>query len=151
METRELIWFELIKFHGLKEIPGPVDNPIIVAWFKEMGYEDIQDDETSWCSLTINIMAKRCGLEYTGKLDARSWMKIGTQVIEPKIGHLVVFWRENKEGWKGHVGLFSGFSEDKKQVFTLGGNQGNMIGLRAYPITSFDFGLLGYRELNFKT
>jgi hypothetical protein len=57
METRELIWFELMKFYGLKEIPGPVNNQTIVAWFKELGYAEIRDDETAWCSLTINIMA----------------------------------------------------------------------------------------------
>lgn len=150
METRELIWLELMKWYGLKEISGAIDNPIIVGWFKEFGYDDIDDDETAWCSLTINKMAKDCGLQYTGKLDARSWMKIGIGVSDPKIGHLVVFWRGQKTGWQGHVGLFAGFNKDKTHIFTLGGNQGNMIGIRAYPIQAFDFGLLGYRELNYK-
>lgn len=150
METRELIWLELMKFHGLKEIPGPVDNPVIVAWFREMGFAEIQDDETAWCSLTINIMAKRCGLEYTGKLDAKSWMKAGLPVTVPMIGHVVVFWREKPDAWKGHVGLFAGYNPDKSQIFTLGGNQNNQIGIRAYPVQSFDFGLMGFRELNYK-
>lgn len=150
METRELIWLELMKYHGLTEIPGSMNNATIVAWFKEMGYSEIQDDETAWCSLTVNIMAKRCGLEYTGKLDARSWMKIGIGVTDPKVGHLVVFWRGQKTGWQGHVGLFAGWSKDKKQIYTLGGNQNNQIGIRAYPVAGFDFGLLGFRELNYK-
>jgi uncharacterized protein (TIGR02594 family) len=150
MEARELIWLELMKHHGLKEVPGPVANPTIIEWFKELGYSEVQEDETAWCSLTINIMAKRCGLEYTGKLDARSWMKVGLPVTEPKIGHVVVFWREKRDAWKGHVGLFAGYSADKTHILTLGGNQNNQIGIWAYPVQAFDFGILGFRELNYR-
>lgn len=150
MEPREIIWLEIMKYHGIAEIPGPVSNPIITGWFKELGYPEIQDDETAWCSLTINIMAKRCGLEYSGKLDARSWMKIGKATDDPHVGDVVVFWRGQRSGWQGHVGLFAGYDADKKKIFVLGGNQGNMLGIRAYPVNSFDFGLLGFRQLNFK-
>jgi len=147
MENRELLWLELMKYYGLAEIPGPVDNEVIVKWFHELGF-DVDDDETAWCSLTINIMAKNLGLPYTGKLDARSWMKIGTQIFtEPKIGHITVFWRGERYGWQGHVGLFAGFNKEKDHIYTLGGNQGNMIGIRAYPVNSPTFGLLGYREI----
>lgn len=150
IQSRELIWLEMMKFHGLKEVPGPVDNPVIVGWFKELGYDDIDDDETAWCSCCLNVMAKRCGLEYTGKLDARSWMKVGRAIQDPEIGHVVVFWRGDRNGWKGHVGLFAGYTEDKKRIFTLGGNQGNMLGIRAYPVEALDFGLLGFRELFYR-
>jgi uncharacterized protein (TIGR02594 family) len=114
-----------------------------------MGHAEIHDDETAWCSLAINIMAKECGLEYTDKLDARSWMTMGKSITNPEIGHIVVFWREKKLGWKGHVGLFAGFNKDKNWIFVLGGNQANQIGIKAYPINSFNFGLLGYREINY--
>ena len=147
METRELIWLEMMKYYGLTEIVGQIDNPTIVGWFKELGFPDIQDDETAWCSLTVNIMARRCGLENTGKLDARSWMKIGTEIKDPNIGHVAVFYRNSISAWQGHVGLFAGFTLDKKQILTLGGNQGNMLTIRAYPVISPTLGLLGYREL----
>lgn len=148
-EPNELIWLEMMKFYGLKEIPGPVDNPVIVAWFKELGYEEIQDDETAWCSLTVNIMAKRLGLEHTGKLDARSWMKIGKSTDDPLIGDIVVFYRGSRNSWQGHVGLFAGYNKDKSQIITFGGNQNNMIGLCAYPVNGAEFGLLGFRKLNY--
>ena len=147
MENRELLWMELMKFYGLAEIPGPVDNAIIVEWFKELGYPNIQDDETAWCSLALNIAAKRANLPYTGKLDARSWMKIGKQVLHPNVGNVVVFWRGELSGWQGHVGLFAGLSPDGNQIYTLGGNQGNLLNIRAYPKLSAGFGLLGYREI----
>ena len=149
MEPREVIWLEMMQDHGLKEIPGPIDNPVIVGWFKELGYPDIQDDETAWCSCALNVMAKRAGLEYTGKLDARSWMKIGKSTDDPHIGDVVVFWRGQRAGWQGHVGLFAGYNHDKTQIFVFGGNQGNMLGIRAYPVTAADFGLLGFRQLNY--
>ena len=148
METRELMWLELMKYYGLKEITGPVDNEIIVAWFKELGFPQVQDDETAWCSLTINIMARRLNLTHTGRLDARSWMNVGKAITEPRIGHIVVFWRVAKiTGWQGHVGLFAGYNEDKTKILTFGGNQGNMIGIMPYPVSSPSFGLLGFREI----
>jgi uncharacterized protein (TIGR02594 family) len=147
METREMMWMELMKYYGLTEIVGKVHNKTILSWFKELGYPEIQEDEVSWCSLAINIIAKRLGIEYTGKLDARSWMKIGKPVDEPRIGHVAVFYRYGINAWQGHVGLFGGYTDDKKQVLVLGGNQGNQICIRPYPILTPTLGLLGYREL----
>jgi uncharacterized protein (TIGR02594 family) len=151
MESRELMWNKLMTYWGLSEVPGPMSNEIIMSWFKEFGFDWVKDDETAWCSLTINKVAKDCGLEYTGKLDARSWNKIGKQIIDPEIGHIVVFWRGNHIGWQGHVGLFAGYSSDKKHIYTLGGNQGNSLCIKPYPIDGIGFGLLGFRELFFKT
>jgi uncharacterized protein (TIGR02594 family) len=150
METRELIWLELMKYHGLSEVSGPGSNSVIMSWFEEFGAEWVKDDsETAWCSLTINKVAKDCHLHYSGKLDARSWLKIGTKVntVDVKIGHIVVFYREAMSGWKGHVGLFAGWSKDKSKIYTLGGNQGNQIGIKAYPVNTPEFGVLGFREL----
>jgi uncharacterized protein (TIGR02594 family) len=150
MEPREKMWLELMKYYGLKEIPGPVDNPTIVAWFKDLGFPQIQDDETAWCSLTMNKMAKDCEIEYTGKLDARSWLLIGIPITIPKIGDIVVFWRDKKTGWQGHVGLYAGHDMEKTHIITFGGNQNNMIGLYSYPVLTPTFGLLGFRELSYK-
>lgn len=139
----------MMKYYGLVEVPGPKHNPIILQWFEELGYPEIKDDETAWCSLTVNIMAKRLGLEHSGKLDARSWMKTGKSVdsTSPKIGHIVVFYRNSTASWQGHVGLFAGWSKDKKGIWTLGGNQKNMITISEYPVISPMVGLLGFREL----
>ncbi len=37
----------------------------------------------------------------------------------------MVFWREKKEGWKGHVGFYSGESSDAYLI--LGGNQSDSV------------------------
>jgi len=148
MEPREKIWMEVMKYYGLSEIPGDVDNSTIVGWFEEMGFPEIKDDETSWCSLLMNIVCKRLGYPYSGKLTARSWGKVGKHIIFPKLGHFTIFYREKRTSWKGHVGLFAGYNEDKTKIWTLGGNQNNKICLAAYPVLSDDFGLLEYREIN---
>jgi uncharacterized protein (TIGR02594 family) len=149
MENRELMWLEMMKYYGLSEIPGEIDNPIIVGWFKELGFPEVQDDETAWCSLLMNITCKRIGLPYTGKLNARSWARLGKQIILPyaKIGHVVIFWRNKRTSWEGHVGLFAGLSEDKKTIYTLGGNQSNKVGVNGFPKESDTFGLLDIREI----
>lgn len=147
MEPRELMWLEMMKYYGLSEIPGETDNPTIVNWFAEMGFPEIQDDETAWCSLLMNIICKRLGYPYSGKLNARSWNRIGKQVITPKIGDIAIFYRVKHTSWQGHVGLYAGSSFDKKTIWTFGGNQNNKIWVAGYPVQSPDFGLLEYRRV----
>jgi hypothetical protein len=77
-------------------------------------------------------------------------MNIGKSIAEPQLGHIAVFYRGARTSWQGHVGLFAGYNETKDRVYTLGGNQSNMICLASYPVAGVDVGLLGFRELNFK-
>ncbi|MDH5608855.1 MAG: TIGR02594 family protein [Cyclobacteriaceae bacterium] len=128
---------------GQKEITGEGDNPTIVNYAKEAGFKGIDDDETPWCSIFVNWCAMKAGLNRSNKADARSWLKVGTATEDPVPGDIVVFWRESPESWKGHVAFFLGFNRDKKQVFCLGGNQGNSVSIRAYPA----YQVLGYRRL----
>jgi uncharacterized protein (TIGR02594 family) len=128
-------------FYGLKEWTGAgQSNPEVEAFFKELGYD--YSDDTAWCSAFVNFIAKKAGVEYSGKLDARSWMKVGTPVSDPKVGDVVVFWRESKNSWKGHVALF--INKEGNNIYALGGNQSNMVNIRAYP----DYRVLGYRRLS---
>jgi uncharacterized protein (TIGR02594 family) len=147
MEPRELIWLEIMKNFGLSEIPGEIDNPTIVSWFVEMGFPEIKDDETAWCSLLMNIACKRLGFPYTGKLNARSWTRVGKYVTFPKVGDIAIFYRNKRTSWEGHVGLFAGYNQDKSIIWTLGGNQNNKICIAGYPKESSEFGLLEFREI----
>ncbi len=140
-----------IIFHNyaLKEIQGPEQNtPEIVNFFKEIGHSWVKTDETSWCAAFANAMLKLAGFPYTGKLDARSFLKLGERVSVPRpIGSseefvdLVVFWRESIESWKGHIGFY--IKERGNLIYTLGGNQSNQLKISAY-----DRGrLLEYRRI----
>lgn len=135
---------QMLTNYGLREVDGPQSNPEIIAMGKELGFDITDDSTTAWCSLAINYYAKKCGYAYTGKLDARSWLKMPVVVLKPTIGDVVVLWRESHESWKGHVGLFIAW--DNKTVWVLGGNQGNMISVAPYPRDR----VLGFRQLKKK-
>ena len=131
---------EVLRHYGLKEMFGPQANPFILAMFSSIGYDWVQDDETAWCSAALNYFCKKLGYERSGKLDARSWLKMPVLVLKPEIGDIVVLWRDNADSWRGHVGLFINWDTDK--IWILGGNQQNMIGINAYPRDR----ILGFRQ-----
>jgi len=129
--------------YGVKEIPGTKHNSTIVAYSKEIGYAGIIDDETAWCSIFLNWCALKAGLQRSKKLNARSWLNVGETVEEPQTGDVVIFWRESKNSWKGHVAIYINHSESKNHINCLGGNQSNKVCIRAYKAEQ----LLGFRRL----
>lgn len=128
--------------YGIKEITGKQDNPEVLKYFNEIGFDGAAlKDETSWCSAFMNWVALKAKVERTNKLDARSWLKVGTTVETPELGDAVVFWRESKESWKGHVGIF--IRKTENWIYVLGGNQSNQVKISAYPAAR----LLAYKRL----
>lgn len=129
--------------YGIKEITGKEDNPEVLKYFDEIGYDGSKlKDDTAWCSAFANWVAKTSGYEHTGALNARSWLKIGKEVTEPERGDVVILWREKPNSWKGHVGFF--IRQTKNWIYILGGNQSNQVKITAYPKNR----LLGYRRLS---
>lgn len=118
---------EALKFYGVKGILGKEDNKQIVKFFEEIGHDWVKNDEVPWCAAFLNYVLKVAGKEYTGKLNARSFLEIGEKVTEPILGDIAVFWRLDPKGTLGHVGIF--VSEDEKYIYTLGGNQGNQVSI----------------------
>ena len=130
---------------GQKEISGPAENPSIVRYAQEGGsFEWKNEEDTPWCSIFVNWCAKKNGLKGSGLASARSWLVVGQTVDNPQPGDIVVFWRESRDSWKGHVGFFFGFSKDGKRVFCLGGNQGNQVSISSFDVDQ----VLGYRRLS---
>ncbi len=130
-----------LEHYGMKEVDGLDSNPEIIAMGKELGYDIADDSTTAWCSLAVNYFAKKCGYEYSGKLDARSWLKMPVVVLKPTLGDIVVFWRNDPSSWEGHVGWFINWNQ--KYIWVLGGNQSNSLSITAYPRER----LLGVRKL----
>lgn len=128
---------------GVKEISGANHNKRIITYAEEAGFSSIKDDETPWCSVFMNWVAMKAGLETTNLANARSWLNVGIQVVNPEPGDVVIFWREDPNSYKGHVGIFMGYSQDKTRIYTLGGNQSNMVSQSAYSASE----LLGFRRL----
>lgn len=130
---------------GEKEISGDhAHNPTIIKYAHEAGFEWVNDDETPWCSIFVNWVAKKHNLQTSNKANARSWLLVGQRVdSQPEPGDVVIFWRESPHSWKGHVGFFFGFSKNGSRVYCLGGNQGNQVSISAYPSDT----VLGFRRL----
>ena len=79
------------------------------------------DDKASWCSSFVNWSLAQVGIIGTKSALARSWLEWGEQLTAPVEGCIVVLWREDPDGWKGHVGFF--LRVDQEHVHLLGGNQ----------------------------
>ncbi len=128
---------------GTKEIPGLTHNQRIVNYAKEAGFSYINDDETPWCSFFMNWVAQKADLESSKLGNARSWLNVGLPVTQPEPGDVVIFWRGSIDSYKGHVGLFMGYSQDHTRVYVLGGNQNDQVSQSAYGVDQ----LLGFRRL----
>ncbi len=128
--------------YGVKEIIGSKDNLRILKYFDEIGFNGSRlHDETAWCSAFASWVAKTSGYEHSKKLNARSWLAVGDSTNMPKVGDVVVLWRESPNSWKGHVGFF--VKETKNFVYVLGGNQRNMVCIKAYAKSR----VLDYKKL----
>ncbi len=127
---------------GVKEIKGSEHNPFIEEYARRVGIT-VDGDETPWCSTFVNWCAAEAGLQTTNKANARSWLYVGRPVEDPRPGDIVIFWRESPDSWKGHVGIFWGYSKDGRKVFVLGGNQGDKVSVAAYDAKK----ILGFRRL----
>lgn len=128
---------------GVREFSGSSNNPQILKYAEEAGFTKYNRDSSAWCSLFANWVAHKSGLERSNSLAARSWLNVGIPIESPEPGDVVVFWRESRDSWKGHVGFFHGFSSDRSRVYCLGGNQGDQVSITAKPNSR----VLGYRRL----
>jgi len=130
---------------GQKEVPGSGNNPAIVGYAREAGFDWVNDDETPWCSIFVNWVAMKAGLVRSKQANARSWLLVGQNAdTSPLPGDIVIFRRGSPASWEGHVGIFFGFSYEGTKVYCLGGNQGNQVSISAYPKDT----VLGFRRLS---
>lgn len=124
-----LVWFEEAKsLLGTKEAKGNPNNPVILDWAEnlDIGYPG---DEVPWCGLFVAhcIGSTLPGEALPGNpLGARQWATFG-EATTPKLGAVMVFWRESKRSFKGHVGFYNG--EDNGAYQILGGNQSDQVSL----------------------
>ena len=141
------------QYLGMKEVPGHQSNPAILAMLK-MDMQWPKDDATPWCSAFANWIAFNMGLERTRSLRARSWLTVGTPVsVDEADGNTVVIFsrgRGKQPGPEvinapGHVAFFSENASyyDEPSVCVIGGNQGDKVSEKHYPIRR----VLGYRKL----
>ncbi len=132
-------WLEVAAAElGIAEAPGKPTHPRIAEYLATVGQDP--DDEIAWCSAFVQWCFQQVGIAGSGKASARSWMSWGKSVAVPLPGAVTVLWREQRDGWKGHVGLY--LRGDNSGVWLLGGNQGNQVTFARFPRER----VLGYRS-----
>lgn len=119
------ILLEGLKTFGTVEVPGPDDNPAIMAWAKATGMAKIyKKDSTAWCGLWMAYVSLQAGWDLpVNPLWARNWATWGTHIDKNKsmLGDVLVFER----GSSGHVGIYVG--ESPTVFHVLGGNQSDRV------------------------
>lgn len=127
---------------GNREVPGPRSNPEVIAMFREVGHEWVEDDSTAWCAAFVGACIERAGLRSTRMLNARSYLNWGVPVelADAQEGDVVVFSRGDPNGWQGHVGFF--VKRAGTNIEVLGGNQSDAVNVSRYPVSR----LLGVRR-----
>lgn len=131
----EPVWLrDARRYLGVREIPGPKSNPIILGFAKKLGgwvEAWYKDDDTPWCGLFVaNNIATTLPEEPmpANPLGALNWKKFGKEV-EPCIGAILVFGR--KGAGLGHVGYYLG--ETATHYIVLGANQDNSVSIKTIP------------------
>ena len=125
------------RFVGIKEVPGQVSNPAILAMLK-LDQQWPEDDSVPWCSAFVNYIAWLLRLPRSKSLRARSWLSVGyPQTLNTaRIGFDVVILKRGQGEQPGprvidapgHVGFFAGWSDGP--VCVLGGNQADSVNTR---------------------
>ena len=97
-----------------------------------------------WCAIFANAMLERAGISGTRSPSSQSFRTNPNfvQLSGPALGAIVVYWRGSQTSDFGHVGFYRG--EDANSVWTLGGNENDMVQLEALPKQGATFGLIGY-------
>lgn len=126
-EKHPRILLEALRLHGVKEVRGDMDNPVIISWAKEVGgwiADWYKSDAVPWCGLFMAVVCKRAKLPYKQTaLRALSWSAWGEHVTIPMLGDVLVFTRNGG----GHVGIYVG--EDVSHYHVLGGNQSDSVSI----------------------
>ncbi len=136
-QLSEVAWLAEARKHiGLQEIKGGKHHPEIVQFWKDIKRGGIKDDETPWCAAFVGAMLERVGVKSTRFESAKSYLDWGQVLTQPVVGCIVIFTREGG----GHVGFVLG-QDAKGNLLVLGGNQGDEVNIRSFPVSR----VTGYR------
>ena len=116
---------EAVRYLGINEVKGKLNNPTIMSWAKDIGVEKIYtSDEVAWCGLFVAKVVFKAGFKpVKDPLWALNWKNFGTKQSVAMLGDVLVFKRDGG----GHVGFY--IAEDKNYFHVLGGNQSNSVSI----------------------
>lgn len=107
------------QYLGLKEVPGPGNNPTIIKWLSNLGWSWLGGDSVPWCGSFLAECFRQSGITPPkAGYRALEWAKWG-EPVKAQVGAVGV--KSRKGG--GHVFLIIGETPDKRYFKALGGNQ----------------------------
>lgn len=97
-----------------------------------------------WCAIFANAMLESAGVTGTRSPSSQSFANSSLfyRLSGAVPGAIAVFWRGSQQSGLGHVGFYRG--ETPSYVYTLGGNEADMVQIEALPKASASFGLRGF-------
>lgn len=120
------------------------DRARLRQYFADKLSDPIDPVRIPWCAAWVNAVLADAGYATTNSLLARSFLKYGRAVKNPKKGDIVVL-RRGRENWTGHVGFFIErvVINGTAYIAVLGGNQDRAVSVAFYPESR----VLSYRSL----
>lgn len=118
---------------GVREGAGDDNDGDIMKWADDLNVT-YPGDDVPWCGLFVgHCIGSTLSSEPlpANPLGARNWVKFGAR-CDPQPGAVMVFWRGDRNGWQGHVGLYVG-ENDNKGYLILGGNQSDSVSYAWLP------------------
>lgn len=97
-----------------------------------------------WCAIFENAALESCSIPGTKSPSSQSFRHNSNFIplAGPALGAIAVFWRTSRNSGLGHVGTYCG--ERAGYVWTLGGNEGDMVQVEMLAKQASTFGLVGY-------
>ena len=137
-----------LRFMGIKEIAGNMDNPQIMAMLKLNDSWPIHD-EVPWCSAFVNYICWLLHLPRSKSLLARSWLHVGCSInLDTCLRGFDIVILDRTGGQDrasvkapGHVGFYA--ARDLDSIYLLGGNQRDSVNISKYALKD----ILGIRRL----
>jgi uncharacterized protein (TIGR02594 family) len=130
-------WLIAQREKGVKEAPGTADNPRIVEYLKATDLPPSRwHDSTAHCAAFVCWCLEQARLPNPRYASARAFGHYGTRLRVPRLGALMIFWRDVKNPAPGqfalgHIGLYVRSSAEQYVVY--GANQDNTVKDKPYP------------------
>jgi uncharacterized protein (TIGR02594 family) len=122
---------------GTREDAGPGSNPVVLAYFEDVGRPDIIDDATAWCAAATGSWLARSRQPIPPPnlaLLARSYERYGVP-CDPRPGAIGV-WPRGAADWQGHVGIVIDVDFARGVVRRISGNLANAVTIDEAPIAT---------------
>jgi uncharacterized protein (TIGR02594 family) len=134
-------WFQWA-LHEIGTREGPGNTGPELARYAQLAHCGSQGD--AWCAIFANAALEAVAIVGSRSASSQSFRSHPgfVQLPGPALGAIVVFWRGSPDSGLGHVGFYRG--EDATRIWTLGGNEADMVQIEALPKSGVSFGLVGY-------